>query len=221
MSLLLAAIAWRKSRHEPTSWRYELVFAWLLLPVVIILGLSLLKPVFMNRFLIVVLPALCLLAAAGITQIRSEFVGAALAAGLVIGAAYGVNDFQRHGLDQPDEEWRAATQYLLSEAKPQDGALFYSSQCRMPYEFYRQEEKQVGPVVVFSAHGSQVTLRVFMCRPEAASLAGMGTRYPRVWLVMCHNRLPTGYDAATQNIRARLPANYKLSCQQHFSGRQF
>ena len=136
----------------------------------------------------------------------------------MIGAAYGVNDFQRHGLDQPDEEWRAATQYLLSEAKPQDGALFYSSQCRMPYEFYRAEEKQIGPQVVFPAHGSQVTFRDFMGRPEAASLAGMGTRYPRVWLVMCHNRLPTGYDAATQATRAALSANYKLRGKQKFPG---
>jgi len=218
LALLLATIAWRESRHEPTSWRYPLIFTWLMLPMIIVFGLSLMKPIFMNRFLIVVLPALCLLAAAGITQIRSKFAGTALAAGLVIGAAYGVSEFQRHGLDQPDEEWRAATQYLLSEAKPQDGALFYSSQCRMPYEFYRQEEKQVGPQVVFPAHRSQVTFRDFMGRPEAASLAGMGTRYPRVWLVMCHNRLPTGYDAATQATRAALSTNYQLSGEQDFSG---
>ena len=218
LALLLATIAWRESRHESTSWRYPLIFTWLVLPMIIVFGLSLMKPIFMNRFLIVALPALCLLAAAGITQIRSKFVGAALAAGLAIGAAYGVSEFQRQGLDQPDEEWRAATHYLLSEAKPQDGALFYSSQCRMPYEFYRAEEKQIGPQVVFPAHGSQVTFRDFMGRPEAASLAGMGTRYPRVWLVMCHNRLPTGYDAATQATRTALSANYKLSGEQNFSG---
>src|SRR5438067_2508351 len=97
IALVLAGIAWHRSRHEPGSWRYELVFAWLLLPVGIVFGLSLLKPIFMNRFLIVVLPALCLLAAAGITQIRNNFIGVALAVALLIGAAQGVRNFQRHG----------------------------------------------------------------------------------------------------------------------------
>ena len=35
---------------------------------------------------------------------------------------------------------------------------------------------------------------------------------------MCHNRLATGYDAVTQNIRASLSANYKLSGEQDFAG---
>src|SRR5438552_1716492 len=83
LALLLAAIAWRESRHEPTSWRYPLIFTWLVLPMNIVFGLSLMKPVFMNRFLIVVLPALCLLAAAGITQIGCKFVGAGLESGLL------------------------------------------------------------------------------------------------------------------------------------------
>ena len=218
VALVLAAIAWHRSRHEPGSWRYELVFAWLLLPVGIVFGLSLLKPIFMNRFLIVVLPALCLLAAAGITQIRNNFIGVALAVALLIGAAQGVRNFQRHGLDQPDEDWRGATQYLLSQAKPRDAALFYSSQCRMPYEFYRAAERQVGPQIVFPAHGPQVTFRDFMGRPELADLARLHAQYPRVWLIMCHNRLATGYDAVTQNIRASLSANYQLSGEQDFAG---
>src|SRR5438552_6895062 len=83
LALLLATIAWRESRHEPTSWRYPLIFTWLMLPMIIVFGLSLMKPIFMNRFLIVVLLALCLLAAAGITRIRRKFVGAGLESGLL------------------------------------------------------------------------------------------------------------------------------------------
>src|SRR5256714_12468652 len=218
VALGLAAIAGHRSRHEPGSWRYKLVFTWLLLPLGMVFGVSLIKAIFMNRFLIVVLPALCLLAAAGITQIRSRVIGVVLAVALVVGSAGGVRSFQERGLDQPGEDWRGATQYLLSQAKPQDAALFYSSQCRMPYEFYRAERKQIGPQVVFPAHGADAAFRDFMGRPETAGLMGLRGRYEKVWLVMCHNSLPSGYDAVTQTTRSALSADYRLSGEQDFSG---
>ena len=51
-------------------------------------------------------------------------------------------------------------------------------------------------------------------------LAGLAPRYPRVWLVMCHDLLPTGYDAPTQNIRGLLSAHYSLAAQVEFPGVQ-
>jgi mannosyltransferase len=45
---------------------------WLLVPIVIVLGVSLFKPLYVTRYLLFVLPAFCLLVAAGVGAVKSR-----------------------------------------------------------------------------------------------------------------------------------------------------
>jgi len=71
---------WRAGKLSDTSWHYCFLVTWLLLPVAITFILSLLKPLFVYRYLLICIPPLIVLASIGIAHIENgRFAGACLA----------------------------------------------------------------------------------------------------------------------------------------------
>lgn len=208
-----------RGKAEQTLQKWlRLAALWLVLPVVLTFVLSWIKPVFLPRFLIVTLPAWCLLAAIGIAKMRPRLIGAAAGVLLVALSVPTIEHLYAAGLDQPNEDWRNATAYVLHRSQATDGAIFYSSQCRLPFDFYAGGAAN-GPRVIFPAHGDKLTYLDFMGRPSEEQLANIHQEIARLWLVMCHNELPgSGYDAATRNLRISLQSQYQLTSSASFPG---
>jgi hypothetical protein len=197
-----------------------LLVLWLFFPVAVIFAISWIKPLFLPRFLIICLPAWCLLAAAGLAAMRPRAIGTLIAALLVALSIPAIGRLYAAGLDQPNEDWRGATAYVLQRSQPADGAIFYSSQCRMPFDFYAAGAP-TAPRVIFPAHEGQLTYLDFMGKPNDELLSNVHQQFARVWLVMCHNELPTGdYDAPTRSARARLQSQFQLASSKSFPGIQ-
>ena len=78
----LVAIARAHQRSPEDYWHGMLIVSWALLPAVIAALVSLARPIFMARYLIFSLPAMALLAAAGMTAIRKWHAGVALVVAL-------------------------------------------------------------------------------------------------------------------------------------------
>jgi mannosyltransferase len=127
---------WRGPDRSAAVWPLVLAWSWLVVPIVVAFGVSLVKPIVQDAFLLVCLPALLLLAAVGIDRVVDvaprAAVAVALAAVLVLGCRSVANAY-RH---VDEENWRAATALVLSESRPGDGLLFVTSDERAPFEYY-------------------------------------------------------------------------------------
>lgn len=111
---VLGAVAIGLNRRDPRIW---LLVACVVLPIVGAALVSLIKPIFIGRYLVVVLPHVALLAAAGIMVIHRPVVRvgatAAMAALLLFAlpAAYA---------DVRQQDWRGAGAWIAAAAQPGD-----------------------------------------------------------------------------------------------------
>ncbi len=106
-------------RDRPT-WTLVLPLLWLVLPLAITVVVSLTaKPLLEARFLIVVVPALVLVAAYGLCRLRWRSVAVVLTAALLAVSVDGLSIWYR---GQMFEDWRAAVPAAIHEAGP-DGSV--------------------------------------------------------------------------------------------------
>jgi mannosyltransferase len=132
-ALLNAGRLWVRVGMSRETWKYSFLLAWLLVPPILAYLVSLVKPLFLVYYLIVSVPPLIVLAADGLSRIRPRpAVVAALVVwvGLTMVQAGFYYEFGRR------ENWRDATQYILSRAHPEDGVLFLLS-TPAGFEYYR------------------------------------------------------------------------------------
>jgi mannosyltransferase len=114
---LLGAAIWsiRGRRDAERRETFAIALAWGVLPVVLLLGVSFVHPLFWPRYAILALPGLCLLAALAAGRLRRSARGLPLAAGcvaIIVGVAL-VADVRQRNVVQ--ENWLAPTAWLRSE----------------------------------------------------------------------------------------------------------
>jgi 4-amino-4-deoxy-L-arabinose transferase-like glycosyltransferase len=207
----LALVIPRERAGSQPRWNLMFLVLWLVVPIALVFILSLVKPVFLYRYLIVSLPALCLLAAWGITRIKPRWLGGILLAAVAALSLIADTGLYARGLDQPLEDWRSATAYILSQSQSGDAIIFYTAQGRMPYEFYAESSTAAKPAIAFPAHDPRrLSYLDFMGKPLPATIASL-TRQ-RVWLVLSHN------DPNTEAIQRMLTARYAVGSVKEFSG---
>lgn len=211
--------AWlRFKRLAPEQWRYVLVAIWLLFPIMAVFLISQWKPCFLARYFIFTVPALALLAAAGIARLSSRWL---IGAALVVFAAWSlpaVYSLYQKDLDTGREDFRSAARYILAHAEPRDVILFHQPIGRMPFEYYRSLTPAAAyPIVLYPAHGDGLTFKDFYAgRPPETLLESVASQYGRVWVVFTHNQLNRGPDATTSLISALFPKRYPISTRQEF-----
>lgn len=113
----------RDGEDDPRTlphWKGVLPVLWLTVPVVVTLVVSFtVKPLLETRFLIVVVPALVLVAAYGLCRVPWRSVAVALGLALVVGSVHGLHTWYT----APSlEDWRAAVPVALTETGD-DGEL--------------------------------------------------------------------------------------------------
>jgi mannosyltransferase len=219
----LAAGGWARGRTLAfASWRYLFLLSWLIAPVAITLGFSLIRPVFLPRYLLTCVAPLVLLAAAGLTRARPRWVAAIVVLVMLALSVRGTLAYYRADFDLSRENWRDATHYVLQNARPGDGILFHSAQARMPFEYYADEKPARSEVrVIFPAYGEEGRLSYldFLANARNAPLAALPSHYRRVWLVLAHNQLKDGEpDSTTGSLVQFLTQNYASAQERAFEG---
>ena len=226
MAACFAALApvWhtRRKRQVPWEvWRYRFLLCWLLFPLLLTLGLSLVKPLFVPRYFIFCLPALLLLVASGISRLRSAPLQATALLFVLILSVRGSAGYYERDLDIQRDNWRAATQYLLNHTLAGDALLFHAPMGRMPYEFYHslQESDLQAPAVLYPSHGEQITFLDFVEKPDDAALARLLPQHARAWLVLTYAETPSGMpDARSVELTSLLGKFYSIVEQHDFPG---
>jgi len=207
---LLCLAAFLGARDPAQTWNLRLLALWFAAPIAIILVLSIARPLFVPRYFFLCLPALCLLAANGLTRLKTPLLAPALV--LFIGLSLrGDLSYYRNDFDIKRDDWRAATEYLRVNASANDAIMFHVAMARMPYEYYKSLDRDVStfPEVVYPNHGSGITFRDFVERPDYDHVAQELSRHTRVWLVVAHATNGTTMDA-TASALARLAAHDRV-----------
>ncbi len=215
-----------QQRASWETWRYRFLLLWLFFPVFSVLVLSQARPLFLPRYFILCLPALILLAAAGLSRIPPARTMALAALVLVVLSLQGTASYYRQDFeDVQRENWRAASQYILSHAQPGDAIVFHVPMGRMPYEYYHSLQAAISPagsaaspVVLYPNHGDHITFLDFVEKPSYGQLAQAIPQYRRVWLVLSHAEGPSGPDE-TSIALANLAATGHVEVELHdFTG---
>lgn len=138
--LLWAIAGWAAVRSDEMGARRNDAFValWLFLPVAITVGMSMVRPVLVERYLVVSLPASVLLAARGLQYLWERLRPAAVVLALLIAlySASSLRFYFRH--PEFDGNWRGVVAYVLNYAAAGD-VVVIQPYTRFTYDFYAEQ----------------------------------------------------------------------------------
>ena len=188
-------------RTDPRSlaaWRYTLPVAWLVLPLAVVIVLTYTgKPLLEPRYLIIVCPALALVAALGLVRLPQRQVARAAGVALVAVSVLGVVQWYR---TDGREDWRAATAAVLAAAQPGDIVVVQPFEAEPTVAYYERRAGRTSPPLAGPSDDDPATA-------------------PRLWEV---DRRVTGPPPELQEWNPRLgyeawrDRNYVLAASQPF-----
>lgn len=186
-----AAGLWSKNDKSIETFRAGFAALGLLVPMLATMALSLWRPMFFHRFLIVCLVPYLLLAAAGLDFMRNLRTRSAVAIGVL--ALSGVATAMSY--TKVREDWRGAAAFTKGSADP---VIFYLKDGAAPFAYYR--ERLGAPLT----EGQIIRLDA---PPSAAQVEQWARRYPRLWVV----RFPASTkDTVEPQMVANFENEYKL-----------
>jgi mannosyltransferase len=181
----------KKGGAFPTS--DTLVLAWLLIPIMLLVTISLVKPLFVPRYLIVCSPALALAIGAGIARVRRAVPAVALGVLISILSIAGTIKYYHNDLDVIRTDWETAANHILDRARPGDGIFFYTGICQIMFDFYRLQRNPSRPWPELLSRPWNEGLpsdQPAGATPSLPELIGSRPAGDRVWIVF--GFIPTG-----------------------------
>ena len=205
------------------AWRRQFLLLWLLFPTMLTVLLSFARPVFLARYMIFCLPALLILAAAGLSRLNRWLLTPALVIVLLL-SVQGTVFVYSNDFDTERDASGAATNFILDHSQQSDAIIFHIAETRVPYEFFRtlragtntispQFTAQLGPEILFPHHGAGLDYRDFTGKPtpEFVRIAGQG--HTRLWLMLMNNGPAGRPDPTTQMFSQVLAERFpKVQC---------
>jgi mannosyltransferase len=190
-----AAMAiWRerlRRDQDDIFWRGMLVISWTVVPIFLVALVSLHYPVFVQRYMIFSLPAALMLAGRGMTALPKRNLGLWL---VVLLCAASIVNIVR-GYYKPREDWRSATDAIITSAAPGDALLIYPFYARPGFDYYYDLRRQNAPALrVFTPpfYGFGDDDKTFL-----QSLSSHPNQFRHVW-VMLRQAGPDGDNQADQ-----------------------
>jgi mannosyltransferase len=207
LTLCVFAFVTPGGRSEREGWALRTFGLWLVLPPLLTLAATPIKPLFAPYMLVMCVPGLIILAARGITNLlnASRALRLAGAAACVLVLALSIVSIQRP-VDYeyvPNADWRSAVTYLLEHQEPGDGVFFYipNNYCYRYYVRRAQDEHRVAtaPDTLYPPAQWQPL------SPEEINLVTAGSK--RVWLVQFLNFVHPERFAV---VNSTLDQNFRL-----------
>jgi mannosyltransferase len=229
LCLVAVFTAYRGTREESSNlderWRVSLVAFWLMFPILSTVAISFVRPVFYDRFMAICSPALVLLAARGLVDLKRVFprprvlFPASLV--VVVGLSlWGIHRYENSPASQGDP-WQLATRYILAGARPGDAVFFYRASGSRPFTYYSHRETEQhsaisSPVVIFPEDVSNA--QQFNVEPTEDDVKLRLDDRQRIWLVLQHYEANSQRQAAKQAIQEALEERYHVSQEKTFPG---
>jgi len=197
-------------------WRFRFLLLWLFFPALLTVAVSFARPLFLPRYFFLCLPALLLLAVMGLARLRSVWLLAPVLLLFLLLSLRGTASYYQQDFDLQRENWRAASHYLLTHARPGDALVFHIAMGRMPYEYYHSLRgiSPSDPAVLYPHHADRITFLDFVEKPDYTQLERSLPQYQRVWLVLSNAHTPSGLDSTPSSLSRLLNAEYR-NVEQH------
>jgi mannosyltransferase len=124
---------WRDTDCDLKRWPYSLIASMVFTPVILTLLVSIVRPAFYHRFLIICLPGWLLVVAVSVLQLRARAwrIGAISAVCAISLTTTGLFYVRQ------TEDWRDGVTYLMANARPDDRVLYFQSVGQFAGESYR------------------------------------------------------------------------------------
>lgn len=198
-----ARAAWRLQARDREAWHYALVVSGAALPIVLVLVASIIKPIFVDKYLVECLPFVVLLVAVGVERIRPRALSLGVLLMLLAISAHALVLYYR---SSDKDDWRTATLYVLDSARDGDAALFFPRYGVDAFEYYRAQRNP-------SAHDVTVVYPgTFGEGDVREAISGVQHRYNRLWAVFNHDG-----DAGAA-VRHSLSRRYRVESDRQFTG---
>jgi mannosyltransferase len=204
--------------------RGEVVFVitlicWLLLPALASFVVSQgATRVFSTRYLVIIVPALCLLFGVIASAIRVAPARAVLMAGLLIPALIGASNYYAHA---QIEDWRTSTRWLEARYQPGDGLVSYNNVqgAQFAIQYYLHSDGSPADfdaatpgLVVWERLPGTDPFAGYQAALDPQALAAYGAQHTRIFFIA--GRLSGADDvAAVQATTAWLDSHYHLVSQ--------
>jgi mannosyltransferase len=184
-----AWMAWHANGRQLDRWSHAFVLVWLIFPVLAVLAVSLAVPIFVNRYLIPCLPALVLIAAAGIARLRPVWLASILLVAISLASFSGIASHYKRDFETGRDDWPGASSFIFDHAQPQDGVFFFHRNGRVPFEFYRSQRQfpQPWPEALQGQGDSGLTGQDFKFLEIDKELATAKPAGDRIWLVFIYD----------------------------------
>ena len=174
------ARSFTRDRRTRAQWADGLGLLWLVMPFVLSAVVStVVKPIFLSRYMIVVVPAVALVTATGLTRLRVRPLAVGALCVVVIGSLVTID----RGYGGHRTNWRDAVDYLAAYANPSDGVVICPAKARLPVTYYvaRSIPPALRPIPL-SPSGKWGSFRVR--RVSKATAAAWLSRGPeRIWVL--------------------------------------
>lgn len=216
---LLAVLLGYTSSERSTRLGTTLLLLWLLVPLGVITVVSAVKPLLVDRFVLMCLPAILLLAGSAIDSMlkwgrMGQWVGAFACFAVLSLSLYASRAQYRTAANLIDNH-KAMTRYILSEQQLGDAAIFYTPAAHMSFRYYATlAGAGRTPTIVFPNFGDVPTGA--QPAPSWQQIEAASAAYPRVWLVLdwtSINLVPAWKDAVPPLYQA-LEQNFTLEEEQ-------
>ena len=211
----LSLLAAGARRHSPGT---RLLAVWLVLPLVATFVFSVaVKPMFLDRFLIVVLPALVLLAGAGMARLQpipQTF-------SLVLVAALSVSGLLDWYGAEKQKDWRSASAFVLNGYQAGDAVSFVRPHVRTAFDYYNRQ--RAAPVTAASivsppAEWGIGDLKADIPAFDVASVARVAPRHPRLWAFFTHRPGPGTFGGEALAVAEAIETHYRPVEDRDFDG---
>jgi hypothetical protein len=160
-----------------------LLSLWVGLPIVITFLMSFRRPFYVDRYLIVCLPAFLILVAHGALHPSPRLARWGWALALLVAAVIGLGRVYFDVEYYTKEDWRGAAQYIARHEQPGDVIALRLASSALPFNYYYQGQLERVPITHLDT-----------TRPIEDIAAG----YQRLWLVRPHHHDSTHLLAKSQ-----------------------
>jgi hypothetical protein len=225
IAALGAAGARHGGEHTGNAWSYTLLFSWLIAPVVTVVTVSLVKPLFVPRFLSFCLPALLLLVAVGINRFRPVILSWGLFVAISTCSIFADVRYYQYDFEMSRPDWRAANLYVFEHAQPGDSIFFCEPAAEAPFGFYSRLQKSTSLTPkTLHAHWLEIERGLNPVDVKPEDLVGVpGTNLratpptgSRVWLVIMWLS-----GSKEEDDKAKAVAKWLLSGRQRADAQEF
>ncbi len=197
--------------------------AGFVVPTVMLLGVSLVHPLFQFRYLVMALPFFTLLAAAGLSACEYRTVSSMVFSAIVALSIVLQWSIHRMPYEYP---WPLLTRTLLEKAHPNDSLIIIPAFLRFPIDYYAQrlEARDRLPSLAYPQWDSQFRVAGeyvegnvmrganLMRRDDSALSDAMRADYQRLWIV-----LPSKGTATSARDLQSIAARYRCHASEEFA----